>query len=162
MTHTTMARDGAGNAQLFEGVRSSCQDMARFGTLMANDGRWGDHQIVAKQWVEASTGRSSTRLNVAYGYLWWLNRRGHISSPLVATSLADVGDGKTEDGQLAPGAPDDLFWALGLGNQLVQVDPRSRTVVVRLGAGGPRPQPPTFGPVEASTVITEALVGKDR
>ena len=50
-----------------------------------------------------------------------------------------------------------MYWALGLGNQLIQVDPGSRTVVVRLGAGAARPQPPTFGPPEASRVVTEAV-----
>jgi hypothetical protein len=50
-----------------------------------------------------------------------------------------------------------MFWALGLGNQLVQVDPGSRTVVVRLGTAEPRPKPPTFGPAEASKVVTEAV-----
>ena len=56
-----------------------------------------------------------------------------------------------------PGAPADMFWAIGLGNQIVQVDPGSRTVVVRLGTAEARPQPPTFGPRDASTVVTGAL-----
>jgi hypothetical protein len=51
-----------------------------------------------------------------------------------------------------------MFWALGLGNQLVQVDPGSQTVVVRLGPPEPRPRPPTFGPAEAAKVVTEAVV----
>ena len=68
MTHTTMATDKAGNAQLFEGIRSTCRDMARFGVLMLNHGRWGGKQIVSADWVKQSTGQSSTVLNAAYGY----------------------------------------------------------------------------------------------
>jgi CubicO group peptidase (beta-lactamase class C family) len=130
--------------------------MARFGVLMLNHGKWGDEQVVSGDWVAAATGRSSQALNVAYGYLWWLNREGNIGSPLAATS-ADAADTTTRQGQIAPDAPDDMFWALGLGNQVMQVDPGSRTVVVRLGTPETRPQPPTFGPVDASKVVTSAI-----
>ncbi len=156
MSQTTMTRDRAGNAQMFEGVRSTCRDMARFGTLMLNDGRWGDRQVVSAAWVRAATGAPSQPLNAGYGFLWWLNHEGAITNPLVATSL-DQAQQPSEHGQIAPGAPASMYWALGLGNQLVQVDPGSRTVVVRLGTGTPRPKPPTFGPAEASTVVTEAV-----
>ena len=160
MTHTTMATDRSGNAQMFEGVHSSCEDLARFGLMILDGGRWGARQVVSSAWVHAATGPSSTKLNAAYGYLWWLNHEGVIGNPLVATDLQAAANPKTLHGRLVPGAPDDLFWALGLGNQLVQVDPGSGTVVVRLGAGGPRPKPPTFGPAEASKVVTEAVIGK--
>ena len=75
-------------------------------------------------------------------------------------SLAGAANPTSERGQIAPGAPADMYWALGLGNQVVQVDPTTKTVVVRLGTGEPRPQPPTFGPAAASKVVTDAVVGK--
>ena len=147
MTRTHMTTDQAGNAQTFEGVRSRCQDMARFGTLMLNRGKWDGRQIVSARWAKQATGRSSTPLNAAYGYLWWLNQKGHIAAnPLVATSLADAANPQSQQGRLVPEAPADTYWALGLGNQLVQMDPGSGTVVVRLGTAEPRPRPPTFGP----------------
>jgi CubicO group peptidase (beta-lactamase class C family) len=157
MTHTTMAIDSAGDAQLFEGIHSTCRDMARFGVLMLNQGRWGGRQIVSSRWVKQATGRSSTKLNAAYGYLWWLNREGVMASVTAATSLHAVEQGSTEKGRLVAGAPDSMYWALGLGNQLIQIDPASRTVVVRLGTAAPFPLPPTFGPAAASRVVTEAL-----
>jgi CubicO group peptidase (beta-lactamase class C family) len=157
MADTAMTTDQAGNAQMFQGLQTTCRDLARFGVLLLNHGVWGDEQIVSSEWVEAATGRSSTELNAAYGYLWWLNREGIIGNPLVATSLDAVENPATARGQLVPGAPEDLFWAIGLGNQVVQIDPASRTVVVRLGTYEPRPQPPTFGPREASRVVTEAV-----
>jgi len=42
MTHTEMTTDTAGNAQMFEGLRSTCRDLARFGVLFLNRGRWGN------------------------------------------------------------------------------------------------------------------------
>jgi len=41
MTHTTMTTDRAGNALMFEGIRSTCRDLARFGLLMLDRGAWG-------------------------------------------------------------------------------------------------------------------------
>jgi len=107
--------------------------------------------------VQEATGAPSTPLNAGYGFLWWLNRRGRMAGPLAATSIAGAADTTVRRGRMVPGAPADLFWALGLGNQVVQVDPGSRTVVVRLGTAESRPQPPTFGPAEASRVVTEAV-----
>jgi CubicO group peptidase (beta-lactamase class C family) len=157
MTHTALTTDRAGNAQMFEGLRSTCRDMARFGVLMLDRGRWGDKQIVSGAWVDQATGKSSTPLNAGYGYLWWLNHEGVLADPLVATNLQAAANPTTARGRLVPGAPEDLFWALGLGNQLIQVDPATKTVVVRLGTGEPRPRPPTFGPSEASKVVTDAV-----
>jgi CubicO group peptidase (beta-lactamase class C family) len=160
MRHTTMARDRAGNVQLFEGIHSTCRDMARFGVLMLDKGVWNGTRIVSSSWVQQATARSSTRLNAAYGYLWWLNHSGVIASVTAATTLQAIAQGKTDVGRMVEGAPSSMYWALGLGNQLIQVDPGTQTVVVRLGSGTPIPLPPTFGPAEASTVVTGALVGR--
>jgi CubicO group peptidase (beta-lactamase class C family) len=160
MTHTSMTRDRAGNAQTFEGVYSTCRDLARFGVLMLNRGRWGDRQIVSAQWVAEATGKSSTPLNAAYGYLWWVNRPGVIANASAAVSLQDVNGSGVRTGKMVPAAPDDTFWALGLGNQVVQVDPGSRTVVVRLGTPVVRSGEPSFGAADAATVLTEAVTAR--
>jgi CubicO group peptidase (beta-lactamase class C family) len=154
-----MTRDPAGNALMFMGLRSTCRDMARYGVLMLDHGRWGSKQVVSSAWVDAATGRSSTALNAAYGYLWWLNRKGVVASPLAAVSIDAAANPTTTRGQMVTGAPDDMYWAIGLGNQIIQVDPGSKTVVVRLGTGEARPTPPTFGTAEASRVVTEAVTG---
>ena len=158
MTHTTMATDRAGNAQMFEGIHSTCRDMARFGVLMLNRGLWDGKRIVSSSWVEQATGPSSSRLNAAYGYLWWLNHEGVVADVLAATSLQQAR--RATKGRLVPGAPDGMYWALGLGDQIIQVDPGTRTVVVRLGAADPIPVPPAFGPAQASRVVTEAVIRK--
>jgi CubicO group peptidase (beta-lactamase class C family) len=158
MTHTRMATDRAGNAQMFEGIHSTCRDMARFGVLMLNRGLWDGKRIVSSSWVEQATGPSSSRLNAAYGYLWWLNHEGVVADVLAATSLQQAR--RATKGRLVPGAPDGMYWALGLGDQIIQVDPGTRTVVVRLGAADPIPVPPAFGPAQASRVVTEAVIRK--
>jgi CubicO group peptidase (beta-lactamase class C family) len=159
MAHTRMTTDKAGNAQMFEGLQSTCRDMARFGVLMLNQGRWGGKQIVSADWVKQATGRSSTRLNAGYGYLWWLNRKGVQGNVLSATTLPSARRAAATTGRIAPGAPSSMYWALGLGNQVVQIDPGSKTVVVRLGDANPLALSGTFGPRDASKVVTEAVVG---
>jgi CubicO group peptidase (beta-lactamase class C family) len=158
MTHTTMTTDRAGNALVFEGIRSTCRDLARFGLLMLDRGAWGSKRIVSSSWVAQATGRSSTKLNAGYGYLWWLNHEGVISDVLTATSVQQAQHAKA--GRLVPGAPDGMYWALGLGNQIIQIDPGTNTVVVRLGTAEPIPTPPTFGPAQASEVVTRAVIRK--
>lgn len=48
------------------------RDMAKFGLMYLNKGRWGKRQVVAASWVNASLSKHSTIQNVNYGYLWWL------------------------------------------------------------------------------------------
>ena len=57
-------------AYLFE---ISARDLARFGLLFANGGRWNGKQIVPETWVrESTTAYSQTdRPGRGYGYLWW-------------------------------------------------------------------------------------------
>jgi CubicO group peptidase (beta-lactamase class C family) len=48
------------------------RDMARFGYLYLNKGRWEDTQVIPEEWVELSTS-TQTQLNneLGYGYQWW-------------------------------------------------------------------------------------------
>jgi hypothetical protein len=57
-----------------------------------------------------------------------------------------------------------MYWALGFGGQVVQVDPGSDTVVVRLGAAdelsaisGPG-NAGGYGPADTAKVVTQALI----
>lgn len=47
------------------------RDMLKFGMLYANEGRWGEKQVLPAAWVKASLSSLSTVENTAYGYLWW-------------------------------------------------------------------------------------------
>jgi hypothetical protein len=57
--------------------------------------------------------------------------------------------------QLVPSASADMYWARGLGGQVVQVDRGSDTVVVRLGSGD---RNATYNQGNTARVVTEALV----
>ncbi len=151
MDDSRFTTDAAGNGLTFMGLQSTCRDMARFGLLVLEEGRWGDEQIVPAEWIEEATGAPSTELNGAYGYLWWLNHEGAIAGPVSPTRADEVAE--KERGQMVPNAPDDLVWALGLGSQIIQIHAATGTVVVRLGPGQ-RNTP--FGPEDTARVVTEA------
>jgi CubicO group peptidase (beta-lactamase class C family) len=160
MDHTEMTPDGVGNTRMFMGVQSTCEDLARFGYLFLRHGEWDGEQIVPEDWVDAAVGQPSQDLNAAYGYLWWLNRPGQVLGATQATGSGEEA-GSDAPGQLVPGAPEDMFFALGLGNQIVAVDPGSETVVVRLGGGTAPEDAPAFGTDRAAAVVTDALVDPD-
>lgn len=156
MDDTVMTLDSAGNTLTFMGVSSTCGDMARLGLLMQRGGEWDGQQVVPAEWVAQSTGGPSTELTSAYGYLWWLNRPGRLVSPVQATTGRPGGD--VAEGQLVPGAPEDMFWALGMGNQVIQVDPGSDTVVVRIGPVSVPAGAEPFTRADTARVVTEALL----
>jgi CubicO group peptidase (beta-lactamase class C family) len=139
MRHSELTTDAAGNALTYAGLQTTCLDLARFGYLMLRDGAWDGEQVVSSDYVEQATGTSSTPLNAAYGWLWWLNHQGPIGSPQLATT--GIADATIADGQLAPGAPGDVFWALGFNNQMITVIPSEGVVAVRMGARPPEQTP---------------------
>jgi CubicO group peptidase (beta-lactamase class C family) len=157
MEHSRLTMDRVGNTRPFMGLQSTCEDMARFGYLFLRDGEWDGTQVVPSDWVAAATGGPSQPINDAYGYLWWLNQRGTVLSPLGATTLDQTGRG--EDTQLAPGAPEDMYFALGLGGQVIAVDPGSETVMVRLGPFQAPEGTPRYDAAAAAAVVTDAYVG---
>jgi CubicO group peptidase (beta-lactamase class C family) len=118
-----MAPDPSGNTLTFMGLQAGCTDLARFGYLFAQDGMWGDEQVVSSDWVEAATSPSQDLQS--YGYLWWLNK------------------GSDPAAQLRwPHAPEDAYTALGLFEQVILVLPDQDMVVVR---AGPKPSSSTAG-----------------
>ena len=154
MTHTQMTADPTGNTNAFFGTQTTCQDLARFGYLFLRQGRWGDEQVVPRSWVKSAVGRPSQSHNAAYGLLWWLNRRGPIIGPLATDA---PGQPEPLVGQTMPGVPAEAYTAQGLGGQMVLVDPRSETVVVRIGEFQANPRVPYTGQ-DAARFVTEALV----
>ncbi len=172
MSDTSIKSDPSGHSLTFMGVQSTCRDAARFGALFMAKGRWGSKQIVPESYVTESLSPSQ-ELNKGYGYLWWLNTPGLTGGNQRATA----GESATTDApsttnpdaawtgrrrQMAPGAPEDMFWALGLGDQILQMDPGSNTIVVRLGPAGSAPGSPKFRQTDAARVLTEALTPPGR
>ena len=51
----------------------STRDLARFGQLMLQKGRWKDQQLVPETWVAESTASySDAGTSGGYGYMWWV------------------------------------------------------------------------------------------
>src|SRR5215207_2524174 len=153
MADSRMTTDGAGNTNTYFGLRSSCEDLARFGYLFLREGRWEDEQVVPAEWVEAATGSPSQEINAGYGYLWWVNEEGPITGPLNPMTVEQAATAPHR--RVVPTAPADMYWAQGLGGQVVQVDPGADTGVDRLGPGTAGA---TDGMANTSRVVTEALV----
>ena len=130
MDDTTWDRDVAGHTTMYAGINSTCRDLARFGHLVLRHGSWKNQQIVPADYVDEATARASSKLNTAYGLLWWINRKGRAVG--AATALGG-GEEAAKAGRLAPHAPANAIWALGAGRQLVGVLPSEAIVAVRLG-----------------------------
>lgn len=142
MRDTAWAHDQAGNTTTYSGIDSSCHDLARIGYLMMRGGAWNGEQLVSDQFVAEATSKSSSPLNSAYGLLWWVNKPGRIVEIQRAAGFPN--DKPPYEGQLAPGVPDDAYWALGYGNEYIAVIPSVGVVAVRMGARPNSPVDLTF------------------
>ncbi len=59
------------------GIRMHPRDMAKFGLLYLQEGRWAGEQVVPSAWVEASTRKHiAATLQDGYGYQWWIAENG--------------------------------------------------------------------------------------
>ncbi len=90
----------------------SARDLARFGQLYLDGGRWGGRQVVPADWIAASAMPYSPvpRGKRHYGYLWWV----------------------LDAERFGPGA----MLAAGFGGQFVAVIPAKRLVVAETAARG--------------------------
>jgi len=70
----------------------SARDMARFGLLFLEGGRWRDQQIVPEAWVQRSTQPySATGGLLDYGYLWWVGAPGDWEGHRLFAALGGSG-----------------------------------------------------------------------
>ncbi len=89
------------------GIFISAEDMARFGLLFMNNGRWKAREIISADWI--SEALTSSEPNVNYGFMWWLNTPG---------------DDRWE------GVPDNLFSAQGFGGNYIVIDRQKQLVII--------------------------------
>jgi CubicO group peptidase (beta-lactamase class C family) len=74
------------------GLWINSEDLARFGLLALNRGKWGSKQLVSDKWWTDALTPSATPRSPDYGYLWWLNtRKGSANAP--PTSYQARGNG---------------------------------------------------------------------
>jgi CubicO group peptidase (beta-lactamase class C family) len=96
----------SGGAHWGGGMFISARDHARLGLLMVRRGQWNGRQLLPESWIDQMLTPSPT--NGSYGFLWWLNRGGARYKS----------------------APDDSFFALGAGGNIVFVAPSHDLVAV--------------------------------
>ena len=97
----------SGGAHWGGGLWINSLDHARVGQLMLNKGQWNGVEIISEKWVNECL--TPCQIAPFYGYLWWLNdaKRG-----------------------MFPGAPHSAFCAMGVGTQIIYIDPENDLVVV--------------------------------
>ncbi len=103
---------------------STPRSFARFGLLMLNRGRWHDHTVLGDDEYFDQMISTSQSLNKSYGYLWWLNGKENFMVPGIQFVF---------DGSIVPDAPDDMYAAMGLNGQIINVVPSMNLVMIRMG-----------------------------
>ncbi len=96
----------AGGAHWGGGMFISARDMARFGYLTLRKGKWNDRQILSEDWIKRAT---TPGVNTGYGFANYFLNTGR---------------------RTMPSAPEQAFWHLGAGNNIVYVDPVNDLVIV--------------------------------
>jgi CubicO group peptidase (beta-lactamase class C family) len=100
--------------------RISARDLARFGVLYLNRGRWAGREVVPGSWIDASVRSYSTVIGnqasratkTGYGFMWWIQQNARAHPTL--------------------GIPPGTFTASGAGGQRLIVIPQIETVIVNL------------------------------
>ena len=89
------------------GLFINTEDMARFGLLFLNKGKWKSEQLISESWIKKAIAPSKP--NVNYGYMWWLNKKG---------------DRHWE------GLSENIYYAAGFGGNFIVIDRENGLVVV--------------------------------
>jgi CubicO group peptidase (beta-lactamase class C family) len=94
-------------------LRITARDLTAFGLLLAREGRWGDRQVISREWVQASTHPYSDTGVSGYGFMWWVEQGGRLYAPDIRF-------------------PSGSFMGFGFGGQYLVVVPACQLVVVNL------------------------------
>ncbi|EAY31243.1 serine hydrolase domain-containing protein [Microscilla marina] len=103
----TKVQSVSGGGHSGGGLFINTEDHARFGLLFLNNGNWNGKQIFSPQWIKAAT--TSSKANVNYGYMWWLNKQG-------ARHWAGVSER--------------VYYAAGFGGNFIVIAPQHNLVIV--------------------------------
>lgn len=102
---------------------STSRNMARFGLMALNNGKWNDNQVVNETFFNNATS-TSQNINQSYGYMWWLNGKSSYRLPQTQFQF---------NGSIIPSAPSDMYCALGKDDQKIYVIPSKKMVIIRMG-----------------------------
>lgn len=90
-----------------QGLRLTSRDVAKFGYVFLNDGKWDNLEVISKAWVEESTRKHmDVRSEGGFGYLWWTG-------------------GHTVNGKVVP-----HYFAAGYGGQTIHIAPELDLMIV--------------------------------
>lgn len=96
----------SGGAHWGGGLFIPSTDHARIGLLMTRGGLWGQTRVLSERWIDECL--KPCALNPSYGLLWWLNKdRSHCKT-----------------------APETSSFALGVGRNIIWIDPALDLVAV--------------------------------
>jgi CubicO group peptidase (beta-lactamase class C family) len=91
----------------------SARDLARFGQLYLQNGRWGDRQVLPASWVRESTrAHSDFGAGTGYGYMWWTYAPGSLGDAYPHLDRHE------------------LYMGRGTGGQAVYIIPAADLVIV--------------------------------
>lgn len=124
---------------------SNTRSMARFGLLTLNNGNWNGEQVINQTYQNQAVNTSQS-INLAYGYMWWLNGKSSFHLPQTQFEF---------QGELIPNAPEEMYCGLGKDDQKLYILPSKKLVIVRMGNVSD-PLNPTF----ASSEFDNQLWGK--
>jgi CubicO group peptidase (beta-lactamase class C family) len=89
------------------GLFINAYDMARFGYLTLNRGKWKERQLLSTQWIDWAL--TPTPAEPTYGFMNWYNNKGRT---------------------FLPSAPESAFGHQGNGTNFIYVDPENDLVAV--------------------------------
>ena len=74
--HQSWRQDPQGIECASFGLYLTARDMAKFGFLYLNQGKWDNQQLLSKEWVETSTRDHATNIygRYSYGYQWYITK----------------------------------------------------------------------------------------
>ena len=101
--------DGKNMEMVLGGLNLTLRDFAKIGSLFVNNGFFNEDQIISKEWVSTSVTPDGSHLQPSekfgYGYQWWI-----------------------------PESIEGEYMAIGVYNQYVYVNPKTKTVIAKLSA----------------------------
>ena len=89
------------------GLFINTEDMARFGLLFLNNGKWKNEQLISEKSISEAI--EPSKPNVNYGYMWWLNKKGD---------------------RHWPGLSENIYYAAGFGGNFIVIDRENDLVAV--------------------------------
>jgi len=103
--------DKSGNTLTYAGLDMTPREFAKFGLMIAQEGKWLDEQIVSQSWIKEATTEFDNL--ASYGYQWW------------TSTISESGLGMFRQDDYP------FFSALGLDGQYIYVWPEKDLVLVR-------------------------------